>query len=304
MPIHLFWFFHFLLSNFRLWLKCLLLTPNYSRKRKHVEIELVSSAPEYHRNKKKPEWVVRELIRLKARMIHDGCRVVANAFNQLHSESRTMTVSKSYVAGIVAKNKHAIYLQRKEFKSKPAKNYPANQVWSIDLTTLTDEHKHQNIVFGIIDCGTRANLLLKRIPTKKSSALILQILEVIQKYGKPAKIRTDNEPIFTSFIFRTQLKLLRIKHQLTEVACPWMNGRIERFFGALKKSIKHIVIKSAELDTRLMEFRFYYNHVRPHQNLKGKTPAEIWSKRLNDHTKSPQEIILWQGVLAGYYWEH
>jgi transposase InsO family protein len=265
---------------------------------------LVDKNPAYHRNQKKPEWVIRELIHLKAHMIHDGCRVVANKFNQLHSESRTMTVSKSYVAGIVAKNKHAIYLERKEFKSKPAKNYPANQVWSIDLTTLTDEHKHQNIIFGIIDCGTRANLLLKRIPTKKSSALILQILEVIQKYGKPAKIRTDNEPVFTSFLFRTHLKILRIKHQLTEVACPWMNGRIERFFGTLKKSIKHIVIKSAELDTRLMEFRFYYNHVRPHQNLKGKTPAEVWCKRLNDYKKSPQEIHLWQGVLAGYYWEH
>jgi transposase InsO family protein len=175
---------------------------------------------------------------------------------------------------------------------------------SIDLTTLTDEHKHQNIIFGIIDCGTRANLLLKRIPTKRSSALILQILEVIQKYGKPAKIRTDNEPVFTSFIFRTHLKLLRIKHQLTEVACPWMNGRIERFFGTLKKSIKHIVIKSAELDTRIMEFRFYYNYVRPHQNLKGKTPAEVWSKRSPNYTKLPQEMLLWQGVLAGYYWEH
>lgn len=144
----------------------------------------------------------------------------------------------------------------------------------------------------------------ERIPTKKSSALILQILEAIQKYGKPAKICTDNEPVFTSFLFRTHLKLLRIKHQLTEVDCPWMNGRVERFFGTLKKSIKHIVIKSPELDTRLMEFRFYYNYVRPHQNPKGKTASEVWNKRLNDYKKSPQEIILWQGVLAGYYWEH
>jgi putative transposase len=215
-----------------------------------------------------------------------------------------MTVSKSYVGSVTLKNKHAIYLKRRELKSKLAKNYPANQIWSIDLTTLTDEHKHQNIVFGIIDCGTRANLLLKRLINKNSSTLIFQILETIQKYGKPAKIRTDNEPVFTSFLFSTHLRLLRIKHQLTEVACPWMNGRIERFFGTLKYSIKNIMIKSAELDTRLMEFRFYYNHVRPHQNLKGKTPVEVWSKRLPDYKKTPQEISLWQGVLVGYYWEY
>lgn len=304
MLTHLIHFLRSLLLNLHLWLQCLLLTPNYFRKRTCVEVELVTTEPEYLRNQKKPDWVVREVIRLKAFMTHSGCRVIANTFNRLHSASKNMSVSKSYVAGIIINNKHAIYLKRKAIKSKPAKNYPVNKIWSIDLTTLTDEHKQQNIIFGIIDCGTRANLLLKRIPTKKSSALILQILETIQKYGKPAKIRTDNERVFTSFLFRTHLKLMRIKHQLTEVACPWMNGRIERFFGTLKCSIRKIVIKSAELDSRLMEFRFYYNHVRPHQNLNGKTPAEAWSKRLPDYTKLPQEILLWQGVLVGYYWEY
>jgi putative transposase len=304
MPIKLIQLLYSLLFKFHLWLQCLLITSHYYRKRTCAEVEQVSTAPSRHRNQKKPEWVIREVIRLKAFMPHSGCRVVANTFNRLHSDSKSISVSKSYVAGVIINNKHAIYLKRKEIKSKSAKNFPANTIWAMDLTTLTDEHKHQNIILGIMDCGTRANLLLKRIPTKKSSALIFQILEAMQKYGKPAKIRTDNEPVFTSFIFRTQLKLLRIKHQLTEVACPWMNGRIERFFGTLKKSIKHIVIKSAELDTRLMEFRFHYNHVRPHQNLSGKTPAEAWSKRLPNYTKQPHEISLWQGVLAGYYWDH
>lgn len=73
-------------------------------------------------------------------------------------------------------------------------------------------NKQQNIIFGIVDGGTRANLLLKRLATKKSAILIFKILEIIQKYGKPAKIRTDNEPVFTSFLFRIHLKLLRIKH--------------------------------------------------------------------------------------------
>lgn len=282
----------------------MLLTTNHFRKKTNIEVEVVNSAQEYHHNQKKPEWVIQKIIYLKARKIHQGCRVIAQDFNHLYSQTRGMTVSKSYVAGVIANHKHAIYLKRRELKSKPAKNYPANQIWSIDLTTLTDEHKHQNIILGIIDCGTRANLMLKRITTKKSSMLVRQIMEAIQKYGKPAKIRTDNEKVFTSFIFRSHLKLMRIKHQLTEVACPWMNGRIERFFGTLKHSIRNIAIKSAELDTRLIEFRFYYNHVRPHQNLKGKTPAEVWSKRLPDYTKSPQEILLWQGVLTGYYWRH
>jgi putative transposase len=205
MPIKLIQLLYSLLFKFHLWLQCLLITSHYYRKRTCAEVEQVSTAPSRHRNQKKPEWVIREVIRLKAFMPHSGCRVVANTFNRLHSDSKSISVSKSYVAGVIITNKHAIYLKRKEIKSKSAKNFPANTIWAMDLTTLTDEHKHQNILLGIIDCGTRANLLLKRIPTKKSSALIFQILETMQKYGKPAKIRTDNEPVFTSFIFRTQL---------------------------------------------------------------------------------------------------
>jgi transposase InsO family protein len=30
---------------------------------------------------------------------------------------------------------------------------------------------------------------------------------------------------------------LDIRHQRSDVACPWQNGRIKRFFGTLKQSL-------------------------------------------------------------------
>lgn len=71
-------FLHSLLFKLHLWLQCLLLTPSYSRKRTNAGVERVNNETEYFRNQKKPDWVVREVIRLKAFMTHSGCRVIAN----------------------------------------------------------------------------------------------------------------------------------------------------------------------------------------------------------------------------------
>jgi putative transposase len=85
------------------------------------------------------------------------------------------------------------------------------------------------------------------------------------------------------------------------VACPWQNGRIERFFGTLKQHVRKIIITEQTLELRLMEFRFWYNSVRTHNNLKGNTPAEVWSKMQHNQRGEAVYISLWNGVLTGFY---
>ena len=57
------------------------------------------------------------------------------------------------------------------------------------------------------------------------------------------------------------------------------------------------------LTQALTEFRFFYNHVRPHQNLSGRTPAEAWAG-MDPYTrrgKSEYWFESWDGLLKGYY---
>jgi len=104
------------------------------------------------------------------------------------------------------------------------------------------------------------------------------ILRLLRGYGKPKIIRTDNEAIFTSKQFRLGLKKLGIRHQRTTPGCPWQNGRIERLFGTLKQKLDQWQVAGiAQLNRDLDTFRYWYNHIKPHQNLNGKTPAEAWS---------------------------
>lgn len=83
-----------------------------------------------------------------------------------------------------------------------------------------------------------------------------------------------------------------------------MNGRVERFFGSLKEKLNQWEVDSlGQLNGALHQFRFWYNHVRPHQNLEGRTPAEVWQGKDIFTSKPKGEFFFeaWDGLLQGYY---
>lgn len=253
------------------------------------------------RHQRKPAWVVAELIRLKALMPDAGCRHIADSFNRRFGESRGMTVGKTFVSETIRQNLNSIQRLRLHLKHRRPRPMPINRIWAIDLTGKGDAQGARHALLGIVDHGSRACLLLQRIRDRSSLGLVLKIATTVHQYGCPRVIRTDNEAIFTSRTFRAGLALMGIRHQRTQVACPWQNGRIERFFGTLKSKLDRWIVKdAAQLDTSLRLFRFWYNHVRPHRHLDGATPAEVWS-RPGKGRRHEQWFEAWDGLLAGYY---
>lgn len=167
----------------------------------------------------------------------------------------------------------------------------------------TDTNKNLHLLLGIIDHGSRVLLHLKALHNKTSHTLIACISEVIRTHGKPKIIRTDNKAIFTSKTFRIGMKKLGISHPRTDPGCPWQNGRIERLFGTLKQKLDQWQVSDiAQLTRDLYTFSYWYNHIRPHQNLGGKTPAEVW-RGGNPYTnplKQEYWFEAWDGLLVGY----
>ena len=82
---------------------------------------------------------------------------------------------------------------------------------------------------------------------------------------------------------------------------------MERLFGTLKPLLRQLVIPSAQaLQSALQEVTLFYNHVRPHQNLQGRTPAEKWqSYCVTDIAQTPPKsatlVQALQGLCMGYY---
>ena len=255
--------------------------------------------PYVHHNKK-PPWVRDKIIYLKVHLPHDGCRKIAIQFNKQYAH-KNISVSKSYVYRVLKDNAYEILLRRNDMKTKVPKPMPKNTRWDMDLTTID---KMQ--ILGMVDSGTRALVALKHLPTKSTINILIALLEAIRDYGKPKSIKSDNEIVFTSKFMRFTLWLLDIKRQTTQIASPWQNGKIDRLFGTMKESFTDLVFPTTQsLEDGLKEFRFFYNHVRIHQNLDYNTPANVWDSKPMSTSKTHKEIVYYQGLcdnVAGFYY--
>ena len=258
----------------------------------------------------KPEWVQQEILRLKVLMPQGtGVRKIAAAFNR--KQVKRITVSKTHVANVLRRNECALLMLRRDIRSHISGVSGINQVWGMDLSGKIDQAGQLHHILGIIDHGSRR--LLSLIATGKQSALLVaHIQKAVSEYGQPRRIRTDNEPCFTSPVFSQSLQSRGIRHQRIAMHCPWQNGRIERLFGTLKQQLNQIQIQSAEhLQSLLDEFKHWYNTIRLHQHLGYLTPREVWqqqklpySKKLNKNSQIEQIWWTgWSGLLSGVQWQ-
>lgn len=213
-----------------------------------------------HRSQCKPEWVRRELIRLKAWSPALGCRVIAEVFNRQFADRR-VSVSKSYVAQMLRRHHSDIAYLRQTLKHRVPPEGPANRTWAMDLTGKAQCDGVQRLILGVLDHGSRALLTLDDLADKRSLTILRALIALFRRYGIPRRIRSDNEACFVSRGLSFALNLLGIRLERIQPHCPWQNGRIERLFGTLKRQLDRICIVDAEeLRRKLAEFRLWYNH--------------------------------------------
>ena len=253
---------------------------------------------------RKPDWVVEEVVRLKAHMADAGCRRIADTFNRMHGARHATTVSKTWVAANVRKRRREIEERRREWKRRVPKPMDANRVWGLDLTGKADNEGVIHPILGIVDHGSRVAVSLIALRTRSTVAILRALLDAIERHGLPRAVRTDNDGALTSRLFALALAVLGIRHQRTEPHCPWMNGRVERFFGTLKEKLNAWAVDGQEqLNLALGDFRTWYNHVRPHQHLGGRTPVEAWAG-IDPYAAAPKSasyFSAWDGLLTGFY---
>jgi putative transposase len=269
-------------------------TPAAGRRRPTGE----SFAP--RRSAPKPGWVRREVIRLKSLLPGEGCRKIADRFNRLH-DGKGQRVGKSFVADVIRENQLEI-LDLRRRRKRPPRRIPRNLIWAMDLTFLPTSGGPAPVA-GLIDHGSRACLALLPVRTRTAIGLLRIVFDAVERFGTPKILRTDNEPAFRSWLWRFALALLGIRAQRTRAYSPWENGRIERFFGTLKRSLRTAADRGyplEDLGIEMARFRAWYNFLRPHHHLDGRTPADAWegrTVRVGGGRKLYQE---WGGALRGF----
>ncbi len=154
----------------------------------------------------------------------------------------------------------------------------ANQVWCADITYLPVQHGFLYLV-AVMDWATR-HVLSWRLSNTLDAAFCVDVLrEALSRYPKPAIFNTDQGSQFTSAVFTEVLKDADIRISMDGRGRCIDNIFIERLWRSLKYEAVylHEMSDGFVAERVISDWITFYNELRPHSSLDGKTPAEIYA---------------------------
>lgn len=166
----------------------------------------------------------------------------------------------------------------------PATTTQPNDLWTADFK---GHFRTQDGIYcyplTITDLHTRFLLACHGLLSTKGQGVRPVCDRLFREYGLPRAIRTDNGvPFATTGIHGlSQLNVwwirLGIQHQRILPAHPQQNGAHERMHKTLKgEAIRPPRATLAAQQRKFNWFRHEYNEERPHQTLRGRTPASLY----------------------------
>lgn len=169
--------------------------------------------------------------------------------------------------------------RRKMFTINP-RPYPAeqtNDVWCYDFifdkTVLGETLK----MLVVIDEYSRKCLDIF-VGYKLNSADVKNVIDrLINVYGKPKYIRSDNGSEFIAKNLREWFATEGITPVYIHPGCPWENGFVESFNGKFRNECLNSELFWSKAETQFVvnKYKHLYNKIRPHMSLGYRTPDEV-----------------------------
>jgi transposase InsO family protein len=191
-------------------------------------------------------------------------------FRQVHTTLR----EENLLQKRVVRRKRATWKPQSFERAKP------NHLWQSDITIFTITGGLKVYLIGFLDDHSRY-MAGWGLYAGQSGKLVLEVLRrAIATYGRPLEILTDNGRQYKSWHgetdFQRELKREGIKHITSRPHHPQTLGKIESFWGHMKKEWLAQVVMG-DLDSmreRLGHWINYYNFQRPHTGIGNTAPAE------------------------------
>lgn len=156
-----------------------------------------------------------------------------------------------------------------------------NEIWAIDFMhdRLYDGRCFRT--FNVIDEGNREALGIEISPSLPSVRVIALLEQLIEQHGKPARIRCDNGPEFTSLALTRWCEEQGIEIQYIQPGKPAQNAFIERFNRTYRTEILDAYVFESLADVRMLTNTWLdsYNLWRPHDSL-GRVPPRTYLPRI------------------------
>ncbi len=146
--------------------------------------------------------------------------------------------------------------------------YP-NDMWQID----GDENDDGTWRVPVVDDCSRYSLGVYDIKDNTTEAMIIILEDCIKRHGKPKQILTDNGPEFGGTSKDSEFDKWCDKQDIIHIRSgihkPTTVGKVSAMQRTIQAELEHW-----KGDTEL--WRMMYNHERPHESLRGLTPATVY----------------------------
>lgn len=247
----------------------------------------ISRSVFYYQSRKEPDSVLENVLRaLAERHTRWGVWMMASHLREKGYSWNHKRVYRVYKAlGLHLKRKSR---QRLPARIKQALQVPLapNETWSMDFMSDALWSGRRFRLLNVIDDYNREILHIE-IDTSLSSLRVVRALEIlIQKRGKPDRIRMDNGPEFISEYLATWAKTQGIVLTHIQPGRPMQNAYIERFNGSFRRELLDSYIFETLDEVRLMtqEWMDVYNNERPHDSLNDLPPKRYLEQNLKNST--------------------
>jgi transposase InsO family protein len=205
--------------------------------------------------------------------------------------------------GDVLRNNGFVRRPRRRLRNSPyADNLRAysapNEVWCADFKGHFPVAGKRCNPLTISDGFSRYLLRCEGLKHSLSEPVQHVFEAAFREYGLPGAIRTDNGPPFSSLAAGGLSRLavwwirLGIRPERIMPGRPDQNGRHERMHRTLKAETASPPRTSFRAQQQAFDhFLQEYNHVRPHEGLRLKTPASVYSRSPRSFPKRLPELV-------------
>jgi transposase InsO family protein len=163
-----------------------------------------------------------------------------------------------------------------------------NEMWQADITAWQLADGAPAEILNLIDDHSRLFLASDAYERVKAADVVASFHNAAQLHGLPYSLLSDNGAVFTGsyrggkVLLESELEQLGVLFKNSRPYHPQTCGKIERLHQTLKRYLaKQPPARTLrELQAQLDAFSHYYNDIRPHRALGGRTPLQTYSARI------------------------
>jgi Integrase core domain len=161
-------------------------------------------------------------------------------------------------------------------------------MWQADITHWRLAGGREVEILNMIDDHSRLFLASRAFSTAKAADVVEVFRSAASLHGTPASLLCDNGAVFTAtprggkVLLQVEMERLGVVAKNSRPYHPQTCGKVERLHQTLKRYLARQAAARtlSELQGQLDAFVHYYNSIRPHRALGGRTPLLAYSARI------------------------